>query len=525
MLVRTLTLGLGLLLSACGSSAEDATPGLTSAPSSGEPSSSGPNSAEPGSSVPAGNPTDDNGGAGLAGNGGSAGGGTVQGPGGSLGASSGGTGHEPASAGGASPGGASTAAAGGVPATDAGVVVPLDPAPGLCSIQIVCDVEIDEDERVLCEFEVRDSAGSVFYADHAGIKFRGRSSLNFPKKHYSVELHDVMGEDNPANLLGMGGDEDWILDGAWADRSLMRNSLAYDLFRDMGHYASKGRFCNLWLNGEAQGIYRLGERVKRDDDRVVLPTDDGSGSTFVIKQDAEGLIQFGVGRNDVWQVVYPRQAAASEAQLSGVQAWFDEFETAMRNPGSDGAALAAYLESSTAADWILLQELSKNIDAYNLSIHLSRAAGSPAQLIPWDFDLAFGQPTVAAGAPEGEAAVGNETPAGWVWNRTEFIALLSNVESLRLSLGPRWRELRTGVLSDAAVMARVDAYQADLVSEAVAMNFAIWPIEDVEFTSIYAPYSFYEVASYSEEVEALRGWLQERLLWLDANIDDFPIGP
>jgi hypothetical protein len=82
-----------------------------------------------------------------------------------------------------------------------------------------------------------------------------------------------------------------------------------------------------------------------------------------------------------------------------------------------------------------------------------------------------------------------------------------------------------GALSDAAVMARVDAYQADLDSEAVAANFQIWPIEDVEFTPFYRPYSFYDVTSYSEEVAAFRGWIQERLLWLDANIDAYPSSP
>jgi hypothetical protein len=417
------------------------------------------------------------------------------------------------------PNGNGGAMAGGGAGGAGGAAAGNEPAPGLCSVHIVCDAEVNEDEKVLCSFEVQDSAGTLFYEGHAGVEYRGRSSLNFPKLNYAIELRTSAGEESPANLLGMGSDADWILDGAWADRSLMRNSLVYDLFRDMGHYASRGRYCNLWLNDQTQGIYRLGERIKRDDDRLVLPEDDGTGASFVIKQDAEGLIDFGILPQNPWQLIYPKQANATEAQLSGVQVWFEGLEAALT---AGDPELATYLEPAVTRDWLLLQELSKNIDAYFLSIHLSRAPNSPAWLIPWDFDLSFGQPTVSERGQQGMNEPGNETPEGWIWNRTAFIELLSDSASLRGALGPRWRELREGVLSEAALMARIDAYQAELDSEAIAANFALWPIEEVEFDFIYEPYSFYDVVSYEEEVERVRTWISQRLVWIDENIDGYP---
>jgi CotH kinase protein len=409
-------------------------------------------------------------------------------------------------------GGASSGGAGGAVSSN-------PPAPGMCSVHITCDTELNEDDKVLCALEVRDSAGALFYGGHAGVEYRGRSSLNFPKLNYSVELRTSADEESPANLLGMGSDADWILDGAWADRSLMRNSLAYDLFRDMGHYASEGRYCNVWLNERAQGVYRLGERLKRDDDRVLLPADDGAGASFLVKQDIEGLIDFGLLPENPWQLIYPKQANATEAQLTGVQVWFEGLQAALTVGDPD---LASYLDASVTRDWLLLQELSKNIDAYFLSIHLSRAPNSPAQLIPWDFDLSFGQPTVSERGQQAADRPNNETPEGWIWNRTAFVELLSDSDSLRASLGPRWRELREGVLSEAALMTRLDAYQAELDDESIAANFELWPLEEVEFDEIYEPYSFYDVASYEEEVEHMRAWILQRMTWIDGNIDSYP---
>ena len=53
-----------------------------------------------------------------------------------------------------------------------------------------------------------------------------------------------------------------------------------------------------------------------------------------------------------------------------------------------------------------------------------------------------------------------------------------------------------------------------LTPDAIARNFALWPIKDLDFADIYAPYSFYDVASYDEEVTHLRNWIQQRLAWL-----------
>jgi hypothetical protein len=64
--------------------------------------------------------------------------------------------------------------------------------------------------------------------------------------------------------------------------------------------------------------------------------------------------------------------------------------------------------------------------------------------------------------------------------------------------------------------------QAVLDANAIAENFTIWPIDEIDFTEIYRPYSLYAVTSYSEEAQRLRTWITARLAWIDAHVDAYP---
>ncbi len=404
-------------------------------------------------------------------------------------------------------------------ATDAGASDgPRATPPALCQMALNCNHPIPNDPKITCTFSLADGQGGTEFDDHVGIELHGRTSLDFPKKNYSIELRDATGATKATDLLGMGKESDWILDGMWADRSLMRNALIFDAFRDLGglHDAAKGRWCTLALNGQAQGIYRLEEKIKRDDDRVVLTEDDGTGKSFIIKQDSDGKATLSIGEENHWQLVYPNQDKATTAQIAGVQAWLNALGKALKNPADPQVGVLTLLDRDAAVDWILFQEMMKNIDGYNLSLYFSRDAGGLARLIPWDFDLSLGQPTVSGDT----STPPNDQPGGWIIHHTSLSQGLGAVPDIVQRLGPRWRELRAGLLSDAALQARVDGYQVTLTATAVAQNFTIWPLSQVSYP--YAPYTLYPVSSYADEVSKVRAYLTARLAWIDAHIDGYP---
>lgn len=388
---------------------------------------------------------------------------------------------------------------------------------GGCRVELRCESEIIDPEKRPCELEIFDSEGQTAYSGWAGVELRGRSSLLYPKKNYAVELRTSAGDDNPENLLGMGREADWVLDGSWLDRSFMRNDLVFELFRDAGHYAPESRYCTLKLDDEERGIYRLGEKIKRDDDRLDIAADDGSGTSFVIKQEAGGGLYFDAGLEEhAWQFVYPRESAVTSQQREGVQRFLDELEDALEDCESgDDSALFSLLDLRSTVDFILVEEFSKNIDGFNLSLHLSRSAGGAAQLTPWDFDLSLGQPTLHDNPS-------NDTPEGWIHDRTRFIRALAASDTLRAELVARWRQLRAGPFATNRVLAKIDRFLAALGSEAIARNFEIWPIEEVDFSFIFPPYRLYDVSSHAEEVERLRSFVRARLAWMDDHIDEYP---
>jgi hypothetical protein len=396
----------------------------------------------------------------------------------------------------------------------------------LASVSLDCPSEIIDEEKILCTLAITDGLGGVVYADHAGVEIRGRSSQAFPKLNYSVELRTAGDVENPVNILGMGQEADWVLDGMWADRSFVRNALAYDSFRDFSatSYAARGRYATLTLNGEPQGLYRIVERIKRDDDRVNVTADDGMGSSFIVKQDVEGELRMRLGLQSRWALVYPGSSTATEAQQAGVQAWLDRLNTALTSdtPEDPTTGVLSLLALDPTADFILLQELMKNIDAFNLSIHFARDAGGLAALVPWDCDLSLGQPTVTDEPNGGPNQETNDQPEGWIIHRPAFINTLVAVEALRARLGTRWRELRLTALSDAAIARKLDRYAMTLTPAAIEQNFMLWPIEDVDYVEVYEPYSFYDVTSHAEEMTRVKAFLAARIAWIDANVDSYP---
>jgi hypothetical protein len=73
-----------------------------------------------------------------------------------------------------------------------------------------------------------DIAGTVLYDAKTEIRGRGNSTWDMPKKPYRIKL------DKKAPLLGMPENKNWVLLANYADKSLMRNELAFELSKRRG---------------------------------------------------------------------------------------------------------------------------------------------------------------------------------------------------------------------------------------------------------------------------------------------------
>lgn len=390
-----------------------------------------------------------------------------------------------------------------------------DPAVGLCHITLDCDAEIPDEGRIPCALTVIDSDGDVYWDQYAGVETRGRSSGSAPKHQYSIELWDEDGDEGDANLLGMGDESDWVLNGNYYDRALIRNPLAYDLFNAAGavgsakhasspRYAAEHRYCDLVLDGSWVGIYSLMEKIKRDDDRIDIDGDDGTGSSFVVKlHDSDYLLANRLGYGG-WKVVYPSDPDAG--QRDGIRAWLEGWQAAaLATP----ASLSDWVDLDSAVDVILLEELLKNTDAYYLSLHAFKDRDGVLHLVPWDLDLSLGQPNYND----------NENPRSWVYYRPAVADAFGDVPGFDERLATRWAELRAGPWATDQILARIDGYQETMGEDAIAHNFEVWPIGSIAFGDY-----LYPVSSYAEEDARVRAWIEVRAAWMDDHVDTWSRG-
>jgi len=176
------------------------------------------------------------------------------------------------------------------------------------------------------------------------IALRGNSSLRYLKRSFSFKTRDEAWQSRTVSILGFPKDNDWVLYAPYPDKTLLRDVLAYDLSRQMGRYASRTKFVEVFLNQVGgkmtrrhhMGVYVLEEKIKRGKDRVniaKLSTNDNAGPNitggYIFKKDhwdtqgdvtptVEGRPN-GFGGNSGSRYGYPTEAGGFPADPAGFQ--------------------------------------------------------------------------------------------------------------------------------------------------------------------------------------------------------------
>ena len=96
------------------------------------------------------------------------------------------------------------------------------------------------------------------------IRLRGQSSANSSKKPFQIKFA------KSASLYGMEKEKKWVLLANYADKSLIRNTVAFDLARYAGAYVfvPETQPVDLFLNHQYYGSFLLTEKCEIDSDRL-----------------------------------------------------------------------------------------------------------------------------------------------------------------------------------------------------------------------------------------------------------------
>ena len=403
---------------------------------------------------------------------------------------------------------------------------------------VTTDEDIPDDPRIVAHMGIinnEDGWNAVTdpFTDYDGqisIEIRGSSSQSFPKKSYAFETQDSLGFNNNVSLVGMPAENDWILHGPYSDKSHMRNMITFELGRKVDRYTPRTRYCEVVINEDYRGIYILMENIKRDENRVdiatLLPEDiEGDELTggYILKVDKfTGDFEGGwmspfpsVGNNELMiQFHKPEMDDLQEEQMEYIQDYVTEFETALAGSNfmDPEIGYTTYIDENSFIDLYLINEFSRNIDGYRLSTYFHKQKDSDGGKIVmgpwWDYNLSFGNADYCDGwISEGwevESSCGDENP---FW----FERLLDDSTYSNLTRC-KWEDYRSDAWSAESIHGLIDSLQTSLAAANVR-NFTRW---DVLGNQIWPNY--YVGETYEEEVQILRDWIDDRLLWLDDNI-------
>ncbi|PDH39743.1 MAG: hypothetical protein CND83_06070 [Rhodothermaeota bacterium MED-G19] len=360
------------------------------------------------------------------------------------------------------------------------------------------------------------------------IEKRGNSSQDQEKPPYRFETVDNNAENNNVQLLGFPEENDWILYAPWSDKSLLRNVLIYSLSNEMGRYAPRSKFVELYINDEYRGVYVLMEKIKRDKNRVeisALNPNENSGDNvtggYILKFD---WAETGDNNGGFYSLIdgmrynyhYPKADEISTQQKDYIQTFINSYENVMNgNNYNTENGYSKFIDVESFIDFIILQEISRNVDAYGLSTYVYKDKESINNKLTagpiWDFNHGFGN------CDYYEAWETDGWNISYIYDDMDQRAFwwlkLWDEENFKGMVKDRYNELRLSVLSTNNVNSKIDEYVSTL-GNSVNRNFTKWPILG-EY--IWPNYQVFD--THQEEIVYLKSWINNRLTWMDSELN------
>lgn len=237
------------------------------------------------------------------------------------------------------------------------------------------------------------------------IKKRGHTSFAFDKEQYLLKLTTADGLENDVDILGMGAHDSWILNGSMADKSMIRNYLAYRICAEVSEVTPDSQFCEVILEKDGQylyqGLYLMMETVARDDNRVPIDQyrEKNLYTSYIIRRDRfthfdRMLDTYGrlSGISNEWiGLKYPSEGKLTERSQAYIERDFSQIEQVVYSDNEKVfGTYDKYIDINSFADYFLLNEFFGNYDAGMHSTYMYKNSGEPLKIGPvWDFDQAM----------------------------------------------------------------------------------------------------------------------------------------
>ena len=417
---------------------------------------------------------------------------------------------------------------------------------------------IDRYERITARMKIIDNGeGNLNYADtvaHPGqnidyegyiaLRYRGNSSYSSSdKKPYSFRTLDAPleqdGQKVKVKIMGMPKDNNWAMLAPYSDKSMMRDVLAFELSRQWMGWTPRARFCELILDGTYYGVYVMTEVVSKGKHRLDLDDPGTEGDALT------GGYLMEVDRNDetthrskyhpvnnqgtnfwsryvYFQYKWPDYEDMTAEQINYINGQIDRMEDAFAasNYKDPEQGYRKYIDPMSFVDYQLAQEFGHNVDAYRLSGKFYKNRDSidtRFKMALWDMNLAYGNSDYYNGWATNTWVYQNN-PTLNSNNDSQLVPFwwykLNTDEYYTNLVKQRWAQYRRANFSEDRIMALVDSMATLLtVQGAEARNSKAWPR-----WGQYVWPNKYISQNFDDEIQYLKGWLSDRLAWMDQQL-------
>jgi len=417
-----------------------------------------------------------------------------------------------------------------------------------------------------------------------GMHIRGNSTTGYDKKQYRFETWDENSSDPEpkaryrdldVSLLGFPAESDWIIHGPYSDKTLMRNYQMFTWSRQIGRYAVRTKFVEVfldydgdgqvewdgggqWSDTDYRGVYVFMEKIKRGNDRVDIARLDPSDNSepeitggYILKKDWGGDGFMTEIYEDYMMYEDPRFEELTWQQRDWIETHFNEFEEVLDGPAWDDPCngYVNYIDVGSFIDHHILVEFAKNVDGFLLSTFLYKERNGKINMGPiWDYNGSLG----------GADYICNWDPVGWLYeahdedcctdwcceidscwryrldeggceddilpNHYGWYERLFEDPQFLLSYADNWFKYREYDFKTENMLADVDNNVALLTtdvsgSNAIDRNFDRWYILEWELWPNYYDNCNADGATYISYVNWMRDWISARLAWMDSAID------
>ncbi|MBE6975673.1 MAG: hypothetical protein E7439_00530 [Ruminococcaceae bacterium] len=310
---------------------------------------------------------------------------------------------------------------------------------------------------------------------------RGNTTAKKDKKPWKLSLKDENGDNNHLEFLGMGADDDWILNCLTMDDTKMKEKLYMDYWNDLASQTehnfkmSTGEYVEVVINNQYLGLFLLQRRV----DAKYLELNDNDVLLKVVNY---GLTKAEDAYEFVTDPVNEKQIYAT------MQKVLDQKDSSMYN-------------LSNMIDTNLMMQFTSALDNQGLKnmfhVLIPSGSGYTHYFVPWDTDQSLG---VVWSHEKSDFAY------DFIRSKTERVQRKETVAMAKLRPdyyqleAVRWFELREKFLIEEDILAYIDdTYESMNACGVFARDTKLWG----------------ERYKGSDTVENLKRFISARLAYLD----------